>query len=45
MLQNLRLRIRRVDGDILDAVRQQSSSGHRAKQDLDHAKTAIQVQP
>eukprot|EP00241_Pyramimonas_parkeae_P017643 CAMPEP_0114299464 /NCGR_PEP_ID=MMETSP0059-20121206/12989_1 /TAXON_ID=36894 /ORGANISM="Pyramimonas parkeae, Strain CCMP726" /LENGTH=843 /DNA_ID=CAMNT_0001421941 /DNA_START=19 /DNA_END=2550 /DNA_ORIENTATION=+ len=42
MLQNLRLRIRRVDGDILDAVRQQSSSGHRAKQDLDHAKTAIQ---
>lgn len=43
LLQNLRLRIRRVDGEILDAVRQQSTSGNRAKQDLDHANRAIQV--
>jgi hypothetical protein len=32
-----------VDGEILDAVRQQSTSGNRAKQDLDHANRAIQV--
>jgi hypothetical protein len=43
LLQNLRLRIRRVDGEILDAVRQQSTSGNRAKEDLDHANRAIQV--
>ncbi|KAK3262239.1 HIT domain protein [Cymbomonas tetramitiformis] len=42
LIQNLKQRIRRVDAEILDAVRHQSSSGNRAKQDLDQAKRAIQ---
>jgi len=42
LIDNLQLRIRRVDNEILDAVRQQSSSGNKAKENLDNAKKAIQ---
>ena len=38
---HLGLQIRRVDGEILTAVRQQSTSGSRARQDLGAAKATI----
>ena len=43
LIQKLKLKIRRVDGEILEAVREQSSSGTKAKEDLDNAMTAIQA--
>ncbi|DBA74723.1 TPA: hypothetical protein ACH3X2_009385 [Trebouxia sp. C0005] len=42
LIGSLKHRIRRVDTEILGAVRQQSSSGTRAKQDLDKSKMEIQ---
>lgn len=42
LIGSLKHRIRRVDTEILGAVRQQSSSGTRAKQDLDKSKIEIQ---
>ncbi|KAK9858463.1 hypothetical protein WJX84_000384 [Apatococcus fuscideae] len=42
LIGNLKQKIRRVDGDILMAVRQQSSSGNRARQDLSKAKLVIE---
>ena len=41
LLQKLRLRVRRVDDEILNAVRSQSTGGARAKADLELAQTAI----
>ena len=43
LISKLKLKIRRVDGEILDAVRDQSSSGTKAKEDLDNAMSAIQA--
>lgn len=42
LIGSLKHRIRRVDTEILGAVRKQSSSGSRAKQDLDKSKLEIQ---
>ncbi|DBB02539.1 hypothetical protein WJX82_000485 [Trebouxia sp. C0006] len=42
LIGSLKHRVRRVDTEILGAVRQQSSSGTRAKQDLDKSKMEIQ---
>ncbi|KAK9837632.1 hypothetical protein WJX74_001749 [Apatococcus lobatus] len=42
LIGNLKQKIRRVDGDILVAVRQQSTSGNRARQDLSKAKLVIE---
>ncbi|GAQ83207.1 vacuolar protein sorting-associated protein 53 [Klebsormidium nitens] len=42
LIHKLRFKIRRVDAEILAAVRQQSSSGSKAKEDLASAMTAIQ---
>jgi len=41
LIDKLRLRVRRVDDEILTAVRSQSTGGARAKADLDQAKDAI----
>ena len=41
LVQKLRLRVRRVDDEILNAVRSQSTGGARAKADLELAQTAI----
>ena len=41
LIERLRLRVRRVDDEILAAVRSQSTGGARAKADLDQAKQAI----
>lgn len=43
LIAKLQLKIRRVDNEILDAVREQSSSGTKAKEDLDNAMKAIMV--
>ncbi|KAK9815375.1 hypothetical protein WJX72_002419 [[Myrmecia] bisecta] len=42
LIVTLKQKIRRVDNEILAAVRQQSSSGSRARQDLGKAKQAIE---
>ncbi|EIE27794.1 hypothetical protein COCSUDRAFT_26904 [Coccomyxa subellipsoidea C-169] len=42
LIGNLKQKIRKVDQEILVAVRQQSSSGSRARQDLTAAKAAIE---
>ncbi|CAL8463747.1 g3281 [Coccomyxa elongata] len=42
LISNLKQKIRKVDQEILTAVRQQSSSGSRARQDLTAAKAAIE---
>ena len=41
LVQKLRLRVRRVDDEILAAVRSQSTGGARAKADLEQAQSAI----
>ena len=41
LVQKLRLRVRRVDDEILAAVRSQSTGGARAKADLAQAQSAI----
>ena len=41
LIERLRLRVRKVDDEILAAVRSQSTGGARAKADLDQAKQAI----
>lgn len=41
LIAKLHLKIRRVDNEILEAVREQSSSGTKAKEDLDNAMKAI----
>ena len=43
LIQKLKVKIRRVDADILEAVRAQSSSGSQAKADLQSAMLAIQA--
>jgi hypothetical protein len=43
LIQKLRLKVRRVDDDILASVRQQSTSGSQAKADLEAAMHAIQA--
>ncbi len=43
LIQKLKLKIRRVDADILNAVRAQSTSGSQAKADLQSAMAAIQA--
>ena len=45
LIQKLKLKIRRVDADILDSVRAQSTSGSQAKDDLLAAQQAIQASP
>lgn len=45
LIQKLKLKIRRVDADILDSVRSQSTSGSQAKADLHAAQQAIQARP
>lgn len=45
LIAKLQLKIRRVDNEILEAVREQSSSGTKAKEDLDNAMKAIMVSP
>ena len=45
LIQKLKLKIRRVDADILDSVRSQSTSGSQAKADLHAAQLAIQARP
>jgi hypothetical protein len=45
LIQKLKLKIRRVDDDILNAVRAQSTSGSQAKADLEAAMHAIQARP
>ncbi|ERM99232.1 vacuolar protein sorting-associated protein 53 A isoform X1 [Amborella trichopoda] len=42
LMQKIRSEIRRVDGEILAAVRQQSNSGSKAKEDLAAATHAVQ---
>ena len=41
LLRSLRRRVRRVDADILSAVRRQSLGGSKAKMDLESATKAI----
>jgi predicted nucleic acid-binding Zn-ribbon protein len=41
LVQKLRLRVRRVDDEILNAVRSQSTGGARAKADLEQSMSAI----
>ena len=43
LIQKLKLKIRRIDDDILTSVRAQSTSGSQAKADLEAAMTAIQA--
>ncbi len=43
LIQKLKLKIRRVDDDILNSVRAQSTSGSQAKADLESAMHAIQA--
>jgi hypothetical protein len=43
LIQKLKLKIRRVDDDILSSVRAQSTSGSQAKADLEAAMHAIQA--
>jgi hypothetical protein len=43
LIQKLKLKIRRIDDDILTSVRAQSTSGSQAKADLEAAMTAIKV--
>ena len=43
LIAKLKLKIRRVDADILDSVRSQSTSGSQAKADLHAAQQAISV--
>ena len=43
LIQKLKLKIRRVDDDILNSVRAQSTSGSQAKADLEAAMHAIQA--
>jgi hypothetical protein len=41
LIQKLKLKIRRIDDDILTSVRAQSTSGSQAKADLEAAMSAI----
>ena len=41
LMQKLKLKIRRIDDDILTSVRAQSTSGSQAKADLEAAMSAI----
>ena len=43
LIQKLKLKIRRVDDDILSSVRAQSTSGSQAKADLEAAMHAIKA--
>lgn len=43
LIQKLKSKVHRVDADILAAVREQSSSGSQAREDLRTAMQAIEV--